>query len=183
MPSSSRAPHFLKRWIGSSWPLSGLSPTFFLEAAVDLVEVWPGFRIHPTPPHPHPNPLSTSSFHHERTVRLAVDPGGKSRGLGLETGLRPRPLVRRMALGGSTGPRARGPGFVRLASEHARRWGVSACWPSFPWEKLGCKTDADPGPPEVKVGLSEDTQLKSVWQSIDMTLLLLTTLEYDVDVG
>ena len=82
---------------------------------------------------------------------------------------------------GALGPTPEDPDLSTCLADLRRTWASAPADSVF--SEAWLLTDADPGPPEVKVGLSEDTQLKSVWQSIDMTLLLLTTLEYDVDVG
>ena len=88
-------------------------------------------------------------------------PGANSRGLGLRTGLWPRPLGRRMALGGSTGPRARGPRFVKLLSGLAQSLGVSAGCSGLPRRSLlGNRRWRRSA--RNKVAVSEDTQLKSV---------------------
>ena len=63
-----------------------------------------------------------------------------------------------MAFGGSTGPCARGLRFVCLPSRLAQSLGIAPAAPVFS-EEAWVQTDADPGPPEIQVGVSDDTQL------------------------
>ena len=93
-----------------------------------------------------------------------------------------------MALGGSTGPAPEDPDLSARLADFRRAWASAPADPVSP-EEAWVRTDADLGAPEIQVGLSEDTQVKLVWQSIDLTrfffsfFFLLTTLISDVDVG
>ena len=63
-----------------------------------------------------------------------------------------------MALGGSIGPRASAPRFVRLPSGLMQSLASASADPIFP-EEAWVLSSADPDPPEIKVRVSEDTQL------------------------
>ena len=73
-----------------------------------------------------------------------------------------------MALGGSTGPAPEDPDLSARLADFRRAWASAPADPVSP-EEAWVRTDADLGAPEIQVGLSEDTQVKLVWQSIDLT--------------
>ena len=83
---------------------------------------------------------------------------------------------------GALGPAPEDPDLSACLADLRRAWASAPADPVFSKE-VWVLTDADPGPPEIQVGVSEDTQLKSVRQLTDLTHVLLTILECKVDVG